>query len=116
MMKKMRTLSVVANPYVALDEHGTPSCAVLVEGVSDQYVGATIDVEAEKAAGGKRRLRFSTMPVTVPLSAYYIRRMRDRELLPADADSARWAGQHEFELPEQILARERKQLASTDDT
>jgi len=56
------------------------------------------------------------MPVTVPLSAYYIRRMRDRELLPADADSARWAGQHEFELPEQILAREREQLASTDDT
>ena len=72
-----------------------------------RYVGATLDAEAttitKRAAAQGRGLSgqadlqdtvwaFSSEPQTVPLTSYYLARIRDGELIPADAQSAAVAG------------------------
>lgn len=103
-----RKLSVVANPYCALDADGKPCGVVTREDNTDLCIGAQLDVEATAKARGKRQYTFSSEAVEVPMTAYYLRRLHDRELLPADAETARIAGIKEFELPSQAIARFRK--------
>lgn len=105
---KERMLSVVSNPYSATDADGLPSGVVVREG-TDMFVGATLDVEATEKAGGKRRYHFTEVPVQVPLNAYYLRRLKDGDLLPADEETARWVTpEPEFELPSRVLERSRR--------
>ena len=98
-------LSVVPNPYSAFDHNGRACAVVMREGTNDQWLGAQPNAEAT-ARTGKRCFTFAPDPITVPFSAYYLRRIKDRELLPADEMTAKLARQ-EFENPQQVLARMR---------
>lgn len=88
----MDYLMVLPNPHAALDEHGEPSAAVQVEGSSGAvWVGARIDAERSRREG-RTRFVFERAPVRVPCTAYYMRRLEDGDLLPADEATARRAG------------------------
>lgn len=86
-----RFLQVVPNPFCALDVHGRAQGVVELEGIAGQYVGAVEDPELSRAEG-KHVFRFLPGTARVPLSAYYLRRLRDGELLPVDEPTARVAG------------------------
>jgi hypothetical protein len=107
-----RLLSVLPNPYHALGPTGQPAGVVMFEpdpgGFSSAswrgYVGARIDekntvVRDVLALGDIRSARQDTAytfdthtPVAVPISPYYLERLREGSLLAADARTARIAG------------------------
>jgi hypothetical protein len=103
---KKRTLKVMANPFSALDVDGNPQGAVELEGIAGQYVGAVLDPEALRRSG-RHGFRFLGEEVSVPLTAYYVRRLRDGDLLPADEEAAQFAGRR-FVAPATALAEARE--------
>lgn len=103
---KQRMLKVVPNPYSAIDQEGRPSGVVTKEGLMDHYVGATIDQE-ESRKTNKAVYKFDTTTVVeVPATTYYRKRVADRELLPADEETAKYLGIEKFEDPAAVLAKE----------
>lgn len=102
-----RTLKVYANPYHQLDHLGRPSCVLPFEPEGDgvrtfdarRFVGATLKAKVlEKFPPGDPRqnvqentFEFSDEPTTVKATAYYLGALRRRELIPADAETARYA-------------------------
>lgn len=117
-MRQPTLLRVHANPYAHLDHEGRPDGRVLLDPehhnpyASDteprRYVGCALDTEkttilkkAPRGANGEMLSgsydlqdtvwKFSAEPQLVPMTAYYLDRLRDRELLPADAATARHA-------------------------
>lgn len=102
---KQRMLKVVPNPYSAIDQDGRPSGAVTKEGLVDHYVGATVDAE-ETAKTRKFVFKFDTTTVVeVPATNYYRKRIVDRELLPADEETAKYLGIEKFEAPSVVLEK-----------
>lgn len=96
----MRKLNVRCNPEHALDSTGEGACAVPFEDMDGRvYVGASVDFERSKK---EKRVVFSfdrALAVTVPCSAYYMRKLRDEELLPADHET------EDFLFPDRAKAR-----------
>jgi len=111
---RVRMIKVVPNPYSALDADGRAQGVVSIEGHPDRYVGANLDVEESKKTG-KLIFKIASDPVDVPASPYYLRRLQTRELLPGDAETAKYAGYEDktFEGAETVLAREKDRTSST---
>lgn len=122
------TIRVYANPYAHLDHEGRPAGYVLFDPVdhhayaSDnelrRYVGASIDVEKtkiltrapERSAQSDHQdtvWSFSSEPVVLPLTHYYLDRLRDGELLPADKATALHIGRS-FVPYEEAIASAKK--------
>jgi hypothetical protein len=110
---RILTIKVVPNPYSALDADGRAQCAVSKENAIDAYVGAELDHE-ESAKTGKNIFKFSADPVVLPRSAYYLRRLQERALLPADAETAKYAGiaEKDHQAPETALALEKERASN----
>jgi hypothetical protein len=86
-------LMVLPNPAAATDENGEPCAAVQFENSSgSMWVGAQIDFARSKAEGRTRFTFDTTRPVQVPCTAYYMRKLIDGDLLPADEATAKRAG------------------------
>lgn len=111
-MLPLQTVRVVANPFNALDERGEPCCAVAFEDAPRAYLGATrTDIlgapvplhEADGVTYAKVTFAFDARPRGVPLSSFTRRRVRDRDWLPADAESAAALGVAPFVAPEKAL-------------
>jgi hypothetical protein len=123
----MPTLRVYPNPYVHLDHEGRPAGACPVDPAHQPdrraWVGASLDREktviTDEPQAGERRsptqvtvFAFACEVQELPASAYYLDRLRDGELIAADAATARMAGVA-FIPPRTALAcaRERAELA-----
>lgn len=65
---------------------------VPMTGTTDRFVGAVVDPEATKAAGGKLRFEILPGPHRVPFDAYYRRAVQEGHLMAADEASAKLAG------------------------
>lgn len=101
-----KTISVVANPWFAIDHKGRPCGVVPVEprevGGHLGFVGAKVD--RSRTTGSIQRpgeilpsaqdtvYEFSRAPVKVAATAYYRDILRSGALLPADTATAKWAG------------------------
>lgn len=115
-------INVVPNPWLALDAKGRPCAVVPVDfekhSQNRRWVGADLmAVETRKQetqrvgkhtqvtveARHEHRWKFATSPVAVPISDYYIDRLRRGELLPGDEECARSAGVP-FVSPDKTLA------------
>lgn len=106
-----RLLTVIPNPYCALDADGRAQGVVQVEGTVDLHVGAVLDIE-ESQKTGKRIFKIDQAgEVTVPLTAYYLRRLRDHEIVAANEPTAR-AAQMDFSPPAEVLASARADAAA----
>ena len=90
-MNTTRTMLVRPNPAHARDHLGEPCAAVPFEtqspGAPLAYVGARIDFPRSRT---EHRQTYvfdapSDPPVSVPLTAYYTRKLEEGELLAADA-------------------------------
>lgn len=112
-----RVLSVLPNPHHALDAHGHP-VGVPHEHGRGAYVGAKIDpkrtVTHPRAHGDTRPPLQDTAfivddatPVQVPNTKYYLERLADGSLLPADERTARAAGV-KFVAPDKARAAARE--------
>lgn len=96
-MALIQTIHVLANPEHACNHEGQSQAAVqYYESGGQQWVGAMLDHVASVKA--KRSVFvFDGQPVELQVShplaaAYYRRRLRDGELLPADDATRLWAG------------------------
>lgn len=121
MSRFQKTISVVANPWFALDHKGRPCGVVPVEprefGSHLGFVGAKVD--RNRTTVTSRRpgeilppaqdtvYEFSDKPVQVGATVYYRELLRSGALLPADESAARWANL-KFVPPAQALAQARK--------
>jgi hypothetical protein len=89
----LKKLRVLPNPSHALDHEGRPQCAVQFENArGDYWVGASVDQERTLAARKTFFVFDEETPVEVPPTGYYVRKLLDGELLPADAETAKLAG------------------------
>lgn len=79
-LRKPATLRVRPNPDFARDHHGEPCCAVMVEGVVDRWVGATVD---RARSAEEKRICFlfdCDSDVEVPDTRYYRNALASGEL------------------------------------
>lgn len=129
-MPKLTKLSVLTNPWHAIDHKGRPCCAVRQELTSSVipkvpvFIGAKLnppildpDVQGNRASeheGNRqavlyRSFTFSPNAITVPATKYYKRAVKDGALLAADLDTALECGvsKEEYEAPEDIRASEK---------
>ena len=91
-MPKPATLSVVVNPYTALDADGDPAGYVLRVDLR-RHSSKPLLLGAERVlVDGAIKVRHSLDPVTVPDLPAYRRHLRTGELLSADEATARAAG------------------------
>ncbi len=135
-MPKLTKLSVLANPWHAIDHKGRPCCAVRQELTSSVipkvpvFIGAKLnapildpDVQGNRESehqGNRqavlyRTFTFSPGALTVPATKYYKRAIKDGALLAADLDTALECGisAKEYQEPEAIRASEKaKALAN----
>ena len=107
----IKTLSVYANPYAALDHLGRPCGAfphdVSIPGMAGRYVGASMNavetqpevkriigtaVEVLNHAQHDRTWDFSTELVKVANNRHYVRGIKDGALFAADEQTASVAG------------------------
>lgn len=122
-----KTLSVYPNPYIAVDHEGYPAGACpcdMPEHVgmtTRKWVGAELDIDQtqllEQLSAEERlyrnprqRTRFKFElgePTSLPVTHYYIDRIRGGELIAANADTARLGGV-EFVEPRKALAASKK--------
>jgi hypothetical protein len=130
MAREPTTIHVLPNPWCAVDGEGRPAgaCAVDPDVFGRRWIGAQIDRGQTKVAEhtpdelremGRclvaprqtTRWVFATEPVAVAFSgerkAVMIRKLRNREVLPADKETARVAGVA-FREPAAALAEERQ--------
>lgn len=91
------TMKVRPNPAHARDHYGEPCAAVPHEitasGAQIAYVGARVDFKRSRE---ERRQVYvfdapSDPPVEVPQTAYYVKKLEEGELLPADDASRKHA-------------------------
>jgi hypothetical protein len=87
-------MKVVANPSHAFDENGDPAGAVPWPGDATRHIGASLDMERSKQEH-RHIYKFSATPVIVPtrgpMGQYFIRKLEERELLPACDVSKKYA-------------------------
>jgi hypothetical protein len=127
-----RTLLVLPNPFIHLDEDGEPMGACPADpvhaGKRRMWIGAELDpvrtvVEKRPPTAGKARLAdaddrdldqvtkfsFVTQPVEIPMTTYYLQRIRDGELLAADRQTYRhvFGSVDGYLNPAEVVARER---------
>lgn len=127
-----RQISVFPNPYHALDAYGHPAAAVQVEpdegGFTNAshrgYVGARVDTKRSHVLdafgkGDPRSARevilyeFETKhPTLVPISTYYLERIREGSLIAADKRAASLAGV-KFLPPDEVLAQTKDAARTT---
>jgi hypothetical protein len=107
----LKTLSVYANPYAAIDHCGRPaghfSHDVSIPGMAGRYVGATmiatlVQPEVTRTIGKAtevlnhavhdRTWEFSQDPVTVVNNQHYLQGLKDGALFPADEKTAALLG------------------------
>lgn len=117
----IKTLSVLPNPWAAIDHQGRPSGVVLCDPVEHvptrgdeprRFVGATMAARMlrEFPPGDPRSNEqdttwtFVTEPVALPNTGYYRERIRSGELIAADSKTSRVAGQKNFVPPATALA------------
>ena len=101
---RTRYINVLPNPWSALDDQGNPAGICPVDpGLSTRrdFVGArfeSAEVIEKIPEGDLRHPRqynnwvFSAEPVRVEATPYYLEKLRNAELLPADAEAAKAAG------------------------
>lgn len=108
---RVATLSVFANPWTYIDEHGRPVGVCMVDVnqhvAERRWVGARVGAELlEKAqvevvrgrthetrsARHKLHIEYATEPEEVPNTAYYRERVRTGDLFAADAKTALVSG------------------------
>lgn len=131
-----RTLTLVANPWAAIDAEGRPCGACRRDPVEDNpdlgFVGAVLEARLIKAQSSRRvgkreqiveharhdrTFRFDPNPVRVPNTAYY----RDRaaklpyELFPGDAKTAQYLGYKDFVSAERLIAESKAKAIKTFD-
>ncbi len=110
------TVSVIPNPFHALDANGVPQSVVGTAGTR-RYVGARIDEELSEATG-KTRFFYPEFPerkYELVLDALVANAIREGALLVTDVESARKVGisEEDFLEVEAVLESEReKALAS----
>lgn len=89
-----RTMKVLANPSAILDEYKQPVCLVPWPGNPERFVGATLD-EKKTRETGRFTFIVTDEPVEVPcrgpVGAYFVRKLSEGELLPADDVSKKYA-------------------------
>lgn len=138
-MRSTKTLRVLANPWLHIHVYADgvprPVAAVAVDMAEhvpapNRYVGARpanaveLQKQVSQRIGTKtviaQRARhdlcwtFATEPEVIPNTAYYRDRLRSRELIAADADTAKAAG-IEFVEPAVVLAEERAKAVAAFD-
>jgi hypothetical protein len=126
----MKLISVLPNPWLALDANGCP-CAVVpfdvhVHAPTRRWVGAKLSVEQTREQLTERigkytqvtqdsrhahRWTFATDPVQIPVSDYYTDRIRCGELVVADSASAELLGVP-FREPAAFLAASKAKAIS----
>jgi hypothetical protein len=113
---RVATLSVFANPWTYIDEHGRPMGVCMVDVnqhvAERRWVGARIGAEqVAKAvvqvvkgrshetapARHKLHIEYDTEPTSIPNTAYYRERIRTGDLFAADAQTATVAGLKAFQ-------------------
>ncbi len=119
-----KRLSVFPNPYLALDHDGYPAGACQTDRMEHvgetvrSWVGAAIDEKqtfhTEKLSTFEQAFRFPTQqtrfrfdlvnPTMLPVTQYYRDRVRDGELIPADAVTAKLC-EVPFVEPREALAK-----------
>lgn len=99
-----QVISVVPNPYLHLDDEGTPSHIVAVDpsvNPNRAFVGATLSnaqvVDKLKvgellSARQYNTWEFSKEPVQLMLTPYYLSCLKNGELIPADESTAKISG------------------------
>lgn len=94
LVRLQKTMKVRANPSHALDHEGQPASVVSWPGDITRLIGATID-HARSKAEARVCFAFSDEPVVVPtrgqIGQYFVRKLREGELLPACEVSATFA-------------------------
>lgn len=119
-LETRRTLLVLPNPYHALDAFGGPAGAVPYEPTESpvpvddrRWVGVTrLETELLDTFGRgdlrsprqHTRFVFDDAPVSLPISQYYVDRIREGALIPADERTAMAAGMR-FEDPGLVAAK-----------
>ena len=89
-MAKLRTLSVVPNPFLAHDSDGRPcSVAYRSDTARPEPIGATITGET---SDGELIYQFTSEPVSLPDKAEHRKLFHGRQILPADEATARLVG------------------------
>lgn len=94
----IKKLKLRCNPEHVLDANGEGICATPFEGMDGRvYVGAAIDHVKSKAENRVVFLFSREAVVEVPVTAYYLRKLEDRELLPGDQETEDfvWPGRAE---------------------
>jgi hypothetical protein len=117
MLHRSRTLRVLPNPYAALDGYGRPAgivpCDPHEHTPDRRFVGAHIadvvvhdDFPSHELRSNRQDTRwgFATEPVEIPRTHYYVERLREGALFPADEATARMAG-IPFESPAKRLEK-----------
>jgi len=109
----MRTISVIPNPYIALDKDGVPQGTVGA-GMPGVFIGASIDLVASRKTG-KTRFYYpkngdGSLTRKVILSSDIVTAVLAGELLAATIEDARVCGvsDEEYLAPEKVLASERE--------
>lgn len=127
----MNTFKVLANPWAAIDHKARPAGAVMLDPVDHyqgggKYVGARLEavqtapkqwrkvgrhIETTMEAEYDRVWIFSSTPADIPSiqgrpSDYYLDRIRNREIIPADEPCAAAAGVP-FVEPAMVIAESR---------
>jgi hypothetical protein len=121
----LKLLRVYADPYGALDHEGRPAHVCpkeLPTSAHDRWVGAHLhadtklkQVDAHVLESVRAGLHehpqdtlydFDEAPVELPVTPYYLQRIKHGEIVAADAATAREAGV-KFEDPQLVIARSR---------
>jgi len=94
-MPRIEPITVIANPWHALDAEGRPAASVQILG-TDTVIGGTPNLEKSRAEG-LHLYDFDAAPVvlkpeTPREAAFYLRAIRDGALIAADPPTAARAG------------------------
>lgn len=107
----MKTITVIPNPYIALDKDGVPQ-GVVGAGMPGVFVGAQIDIVASRASGKNRYFyppnRDGSLTRKVVFSAEVAHAVAAGELLAATAADAALCGitEKEYLEPKRALEAE----------
>jgi hypothetical protein len=121
-MRNLGVIRVLPNPYLHLDDTGTPVHAVAVDpsvNTNRQFVGAVLDQaevidnirEGELLSPRQfNTWKFTDEPVSIMLTDYYRNAIQNGELLIADKESAKRVGM-EFVEPSEAIKSYRESAA-----